>query len=58
VSETDYAVGTEKEKINQGIAVVVPSAKILDLINAPKEQAKRKASWEDMETKKKRREDG
>jgi hypothetical protein len=57
VSETDYAAGTEKEKINQGIAVVVPSAKILELINAPKEQARRKASWEDME-KKRRRKDG
>jgi hypothetical protein len=40
---TEY-VAPETEKIHQGMAVVVPASKILDLLNSPNEQTKREAA--------------
>lgn len=40
----DHIEGLEQEKIHQGIAVVVPTARILDLLNSSSEVEKRQAS--------------
>lgn len=37
-------VEEETEKIHQGMAVIVPASKILDLLDAPQEKAKREAA--------------
>ncbi len=46
IPQDEYARGLEAERINQGVAVVVPATKILDLLDAPAEKAKRSAAWE------------
>jgi hypothetical protein len=46
VRSDQFVDPVEEEKINQGIAAVVPAARILELINAPAEERKRLASIE------------
>lgn len=43
-SATSEYVAAETEKIHQGMAVIVPASKILDLLNSAEEQMKRQAA--------------
>ena len=44
IREDEY-VDASEERVNQGVAVVVPAAKILEVLNDPLETRKRAESW-------------